>query len=52
MKTASKPEVSEPKNGVFDPKRAIFTPMTNINPALLFSNSTWDIGTKNYHFYT
>ena len=46
MILAKKPELSEPKNAVFDPKMAIFIPMTNINPALLFSNSTWDIGTK------
>ena len=41
-----------PKDAIFDPKRAIVTPHDQLTQELLFSKSTWDIGTKNYHFYT
>ena len=43
-----KKKAQGPKDAIFDPKRAILTPMANINPALLFSNSIWDIGTQKY----
>ena len=47
---ASKSAISERKNAIFDPKRAILTPHYQNKPDITVSNSNWPFGTKKYHF--